>query len=191
MSPVERRKQALLYTLSNHRDFVTADELSGVLDISTKSIYRLIKQINDESRDGVLISSEKGRGFKLEYRQSHTPVSASEKDVPEGILIATGSEVSLAVQAQKTLKEQGQDVRVVSLPSFDLFEQQTAAYKEGVLPQAVGKRVAVEAGATFGWERYVGFGGKVIGIDYFGTSSPGDRILKEFGFTVENVINTF
>lgn len=78
MSPVERRKQALLYTLSNHRDFVTADELSGVLDISTKSVYRLIKQINQESRDGVLISSEKGRGFKLEYRQSHTPVSDSK-----------------------------------------------------------------------------------------------------------------
>ena len=78
MSPVERRKQALLYTLSNHRDFVTADELSGVLDISTKSVYRLIKQINEESRDGVQISSEKGRGFNLEYRQSHTPVSDSK-----------------------------------------------------------------------------------------------------------------
>ena len=118
-------------------------------------------------------------------------VSDSEKDVPEGILIATGSEVSLAVQAQKALKEQGKDVRVVSLPSFDLFERQTAEYKETVLPQAVTKRVAVEAGATFGWERYVGFGGKVIGIDHFGASAPGDRILKEFGFTVDNVVTTF
>lgn len=118
-------------------------------------------------------------------------VSESEKDVPEGILIATGSEVSLAVQAQKALKEQGQDVRVVSLPSFDLFEQQTAEYQEAVLPKAVTKRVAVEAAAAFGWERYVGSAGKVIGIDHFGASAPGDRILKEFGFTVENVVATY
>lgn len=118
-------------------------------------------------------------------------VSASKKEIPDGILIATGSEVSLAVQAQKALKEQGQDVRVVSLPSFDLFEQQTIEYQEAVLPKAVTKRVAVEAAATFGWERYVGFGGKVIGINHFGASAPGDRILKEFGFTIENVVNTF
>lgn len=78
MGPVERRKQALLYTLSNHRDFVTANELSGVLELSTKSVYRLIKQINEESRDGVVISSEKGRGFKLEYKQSHTPSTDSK-----------------------------------------------------------------------------------------------------------------
>lgn len=78
MGPVERRKQALLYTLSNHRDFVTANELSGVLELSTKSVYRLIKQINEESRDGVVISSEKGRGFKLEYQQSHTPSTDSK-----------------------------------------------------------------------------------------------------------------
>ncbi|CZQ96290.1 Transketolase, C-terminal domain [Trichococcus ilyis] len=118
-------------------------------------------------------------------------VSDSEKAVPEGILIATGSEVSLAVQAQKALQAQGQDVRVVSLPSFDLFEQQSAAYKEAILPQAVTKRVAVEAGATFGWERYVGSAGKIIGIDHFGASAPGDRILKEFGFTVGNVVNMY
>lgn len=78
MRPVERRKQALLYTLSNHRDFITANELSGVLELSTKSVYRLIKQINEESRDGVVISSEKGRGFKLEYQQSHTPSTDSK-----------------------------------------------------------------------------------------------------------------
>lgn len=118
-------------------------------------------------------------------------VSDSEKAVPEGILIATGSEVSLAVQAQKALQAQGQDVRVVSLPSFDLFEQQSAAYKEAILPQAVTKRVAVEAGVTFGWERYVGSAGKIIGIDHFGASAPGDRILKEFGFTVGNVVNMY
>lgn len=118
-------------------------------------------------------------------------VSASEKAIPDGILIATGSEVSLAIQAQKALKEQGQDVRVVSLPSFDLFERQSTAYKETVLPQAVTKRVAVEAGATFGWERYVGFSGKVIGTDHFGASASGDKILKEFGFTVGNVVNMY
>jgi transketolase len=115
----------------------------------------------------------------------------SEKDVPEGILIATGSEVSLAVQAQKALKEQGKDVRVVSLPSFDLFERQSTEYQETVLPQAVTKRLAVEAGSPFGWERYVGFAGKIIGIDHFGASAPGERILKEFDFTIENVVTTF
>lgn len=118
-------------------------------------------------------------------------VSASEKAIPDGILIATGSEVSLAIQAQKALKEQGQDVRVVSLPSFDLFEQQSAAYKEMVLPQAVTKHVAVEAGATFGWEHYIGSAGKIIGIDHFGAATPGDRILKEFSFKVEKIFATY
>ena len=118
-------------------------------------------------------------------------ISKAESDTPEGILIATGSEVNLAVQAQKELKAQGKDVSVVSLPSFDLFEAQDEAYKESVLPKAVTKRVAIEAASPFGWERYIGAEGKMIGIDHFGASAPGDFVLEQFGFTVDNVVNTF
>ncbi|MGO3603357.1 MAG: transketolase [Enterococcus malodoratus] len=118
-------------------------------------------------------------------------ISKAESDTPEGILIATGSEVNLAVQAQKELKAQGKDVSVVSLPSFDLFEAQDEAYKESVLPKAVTKRVAIEAASPFGWERYIGSEGTMIGIDHFGASAPGDYVLEQFGFTVENVVNKF
>ncbi|MBO0450695.1 transketolase [Candidatus Enterococcus murrayae] len=118
-------------------------------------------------------------------------ISKAESDTPDGILIATGSEVNLAVQAQKELKAQGKDVSVVSLPSFDLFEAQDEAYKESVLPKSVTKRVAIEAASPFGWERYIGSEGKMIGIDHFGASAPGDYVLEQFGFTVGNVVNTF
>ena len=118
-------------------------------------------------------------------------ISKAESNTPDGILIATGSEVDLAVQAQKELKAQGKDVSVVSLPSFDLFEAQDEAYKESVLPKAVTKRVAIEAASPFGWESYIGSEGKMIGIDHFGASAPGDYVLEQFGFTVENVVNTF
>lgn len=118
-------------------------------------------------------------------------ISKAESDTPEGILIATGSEVNLAVQTQKELKAQGKDVSVVSLPSFDLFEAQDEGYKESVLPKAVTKRVAIEAASPFGWERYIGSEGTMIGIDHFGASAPGDYVLEQFGFTVENVVNKF
>lgn len=108
-----------------------------------------------------------------------------------GILIATGSEVNLAVEAQAKLAEEGIDVSVVSMPSFDLFEKQSAEYKESVLPKAVTKRVAIEAAASFGWERYVGTEGKTITIDHFGASAPGGLVLEKFGFTPENVVNTY
>lgn len=118
-------------------------------------------------------------------------LSASKGETPEGILIATGSEVGLAYEAQKALAEEGVDVSVVSIPSFDLFEAQSEEYKEAVLPKTVTKRVAVEAAASFGWEKYTGTFGKVIAIDHFGASAPGDKVLSEFGFTVENVVETF
>ena len=118
-------------------------------------------------------------------------ISKASGDTPDGILIATGSEVNLAVEAQKILKEQGKDVSVVSLPSFDLFEAQDEAYKESVLPKAVTKRVAVEAASSFGWERYIGDAGKMISIDHFGASAPGGFVLEQFGFTVANVVATY
>ncbi|CAM3306431.1 transketolase [Vagococcus fessus] len=118
-------------------------------------------------------------------------ISAQKGDQPEGILIATGSEVALAVEAQKELAAQGKDVSVVSMPSMDLFEMQDAAYRESVLPKAITKRVAVEMGSSFGWERYVGFEGKTVTVDKFGASAPASRVLPEYGFTTENVVATF
>ncbi len=103
---------------------------------------------------------------------------------PAAILIATGSEVSLAVDAAKQLG----NVRVVSMPSVDVFETQDAAYRDSVLPANVTKRVAVEAGVSTGWYKYVGLNGKVVGIDRFGESAPADKLFKEFGFTVDNVV---
>ncbi len=118
-------------------------------------------------------------------------LSPQKGEQPTGILIATGSEVNLAVEAQAKLAEEGIDVSVVSMPSFDLFEKQSAEYKESVLPKAVTKRVAIEAAASFGWERYVGTEGKIITIDHFGASAPGGLVLEKFGFTPENVVNTY
>lgn len=118
-------------------------------------------------------------------------LSPQKGEQPAGILIATGSEVNLAVEAQAKLAEEGIDVSVVLMPSFDLFEKQSAEYKESVLPKAVTKRVAIEAAASFGWERYVGTEGKTITIDHFGASAPGGLVLEKFGFTPENVVNTY
>lgn len=118
-------------------------------------------------------------------------ISKQKGEKPEGILIATGSEVNLAIEAQKVLAEQGKDVSVVSMPSFDLFEKQTADYKESVLPKDITKRVAIEAASPFGWERYVGTAGTTVTIDHFGASAPGDLVLKEFGFTVDNVVSKY
>ena len=104
------------------------------------------------------------------------------------ILIGTGSEVSLCVEAANKLKAEGLKVRVVSMPCLNLFNKQSAEYQESVLPKAVKKRVSVEAGTTWGWERYVGDEGVAIGVDTFGASAPGGVIMEKFGFTVDNVV---
>ena len=104
------------------------------------------------------------------------------------ILIASGSEVQHALAAQEILQAEGIGTRVVSLPSFELFEAQDAAYREEVLPSACGARVAMEAGSSFGWERYVGSQGRVIGMGTFGASAPAGALMKHFGFTVENFV---
>ena len=106
---------------------------------------------------------------------------------PDVILIATGSEVSLAVEAANILAAQGTAVRVVSLPSFELFAQQSSAYRESVLPADVGARVSIEAASTFGWDRIIGSRGVAIGIDHFGASAPAGAIAKAFHFTPEEV----
>ncbi len=109
---------------------------------------------------------------------------------PELIFIATGSEVALAVDAAAILTAEGKAVRVVSMPSMELYNEQSDAYKESVLPVAVKKRVSVEAGSTFGWHKYVGSEGEVIGMDSFGISAPGPIGYAKFGFTVDNVVAT-
>jgi len=109
---------------------------------------------------------------------------------PEAILIATGSEVSLAINAQKALAEKGIFARVVSMPSWELFEKQDQAYKDSVLLPEVKARVAIEMAMPLGWERYVGEQGAVMGIHTFGASAPGDLVVEKFGFTVENVVST-
>ncbi|MEH2291368.1 transketolase [Nostoc sp.] len=107
---------------------------------------------------------------------------------PDIILIGTGSELSLAVGAAEKLKAEGKKVRVVSLPSWELFEAQDAAYKESILPKAVTKRLSVEAAASFGWHKYVGTEGDTVSIDRFGASAPGNVCLEKFGFSVDNVL---
>ena len=107
---------------------------------------------------------------------------------PDAIIIATGSEVQLAMAAQAELAKQGKRVRVVSMPCCEVFNEQDAAYRESVLPSAVTARVAVEAGVTGFWSKYVGLDGKVVGIDTFGESAPADLLFKEFGITTEAVV---
>ena len=109
---------------------------------------------------------------------------------PDGIIIATGSEVGVAVKAAEMLAEQGAKVRVVSMPCTDVFDAQDEAYKESVLPSDVSARVAVEAGVTDYWLKYVGLHGKVVGVDTFGESAPGGEVMKYFGLTAENVAKT-
>jgi transketolase len=109
---------------------------------------------------------------------------------PDIILIGTGSEVSLCVTAAEKLTSEGKKVRVVSMPCWELFEAQDAAYKESVLPKAVTKRVSVEAGVSFGWHKYVGTEGDTVSIDTFGASAPGGVCMEKFGFSVNNVLAT-
>jgi transketolase len=109
----------------------------------------------------------------------------------KGLLIATGSEVSLAIEAQNELEKEGIAVSVVSMPSWDRFEQQFEEYKESVLPSNLTVRVAIEMGSSFGWREYIGAEGKKITIDHFGASAKPEKLMEEYGFTVENVVRTF
>lgn len=110
-----------------------------------------------------------------------------EPEHMDALIIATGSEVSLSVETAKTLKEEGIGVRVVSMPSFELFEMQEDSYKESILPKSMRKRVAVEAGSSISWGKYVGLDGAVLGLDTYGASGPGNQLFEHFGFTVENL----
>ena len=136
-------------------------------------------------------------------RQNLAPIAGSSKDAlkggyviddcegtPDAILIASGSEVELAVKSKEALAAEGMKVRVVSMPCMELFEEQSAEYKEAVLPKNVRKRVAIEALSDFGWGRYVGLDGGYVCMKGFGASAPAAKLFEKFGFTVENVVNT-
>ncbi len=123
-------------------------------------------------------------------RGAYVLADANSDAVPELILIATGSEVSLALAAHRQLSSNGVRSRVVSMPSWELFEAQPKAYRDSVLPAAVSARVSVEAASPFGWERYVGPTGVIIGVNHFGASAPGPEVMERYGFTVEHVVAT-
>jgi len=115
-------------------------------------------------------------------------LKASKKAIPDVILMASGSEVEQIYKAADVLAEEGIDASVVSMPCFELFDKQPAAYKESVLPASVRARVAMEAGSSYSWYKYVGLDGEVIGLDHFGASAPANILFQEFGFTVDNVV---
>lgn len=149
------------------------------------------------------ITSKKTPTALVLTRQNLTPMPGSSKEAlkggyviddcegtPEVILIASGSEVELAVKAKAELANEGMKVRVVSMPCMELFEAQSAEYKESVLPKAIRKRVAIEALSDFGWGKYVGLDGAYVTMKGFGASGPAAKLFEHFGFTAENVVNT-
>lgn len=139
------------------------------------------------TRQGIPVIDQEKYTKAVELEKGAYILSESEK-VPQIILIGTGSEVHLLMDAQQKLKEQNIHARVVSMPSWELFEKQDSAYKEKIFPKAMRKRLAVEAGSSLGWCKYVTEEGDVIAVDKFGESAPGEEVFKEYGFTVENVV---
>jgi len=139
------------------------------------------------TRQGLPIIDQDKYGKATGLEKGAYILSDSEK-TPQVILMATGSEVSLIMSAQAKLAEEGIQARVVSMPSWELFEKQDAAYKESVFPKAIRKRLAVEAGSPLGWHKYVTDEGDIIAMHTFGESAPAEELFKEFGFTVENVV---
>lgn len=139
------------------------------------------------TRQGIPILDQKKYAKAEELEKGAYILSDSDGD-PDMILIATGSEVHLILEAQEQLKKSNIQARVVSMPCWSLFDKQSAAYREKVLPKNIRKRLAVEAGSPVGWLKYTTDDGDVIGIDRFGESAPGDEVMKDYGFSVENVV---
>jgi transketolase len=116
-------------------------------------------------------------------------LAKEEGSRPDAIIIASGSEVEIALEARNELNEKKMDVRVVSMPSWELFREQSHDYQESVLPSDMTRRIAIEAGSSIGWQEWVGESGIILGIDHFGASAPYQIIYKEFGLTVENIVS--
>ncbi|MBE1553375.1 transketolase [Sporosarcina limicola] len=163
-----------------------ANETAAAWNIAVSSKYSPTVLVL--SRQNLPVLAKSGELAMEGVRKGAYTVSPANKDQADAILIATGSEVSLAVSAQSKLLAEGIDVAVVSMPSWDLFEQQDNKYKQSILPKEVKKRLGIEMGVSFGWHKYIGDEGAIIAIDTFGASAPGDTVIREFGFTEENVI---
>ena len=133
----------------------------------------------------------KNRDFKDIQNGAYIIKKEDEKSDIDLILMATGSEVSICIEASKKLKEMNVNVRVVSMPCWELFEQQSDEYKESILPKEIQNRISVEAGTTIGWSQYVGDKGIILGINDFGESAPGNVIMEKKGFSVENICNAY
>ncbi len=148
--------------------------------------------VSDRSRPTLMALSRQGvpnlDGSSAQAVSRGAYVITNCKGQPDLILIGTGAELSLCVEAGKVLNGEGIPTRVVSMPSWELFDEQDEAYRESILPAAVTRRLAVEAGVSFGWRRYTGSFGSMIGVDKFGTSAPGNTCLEKFGFTTDNVL---
>jgi transketolase len=142
----------------------------------------VLSRQNVPTFDRALVASEDG------LRKGAYVLAEAQGGQPDLILIGTGSELQLTVEAQKLLAQKGLRARVVSMPCWRLFDEQPVAYRESVLPPGISVRLVVEAGVSQGWDRYVGADGDVIGVDRFGASAPAEVIFHEYGFTVENVV---
>ena len=139
------------------------------------------------SRQGLPVFDRKETESAEGVRRGAYVLKDSQPGTPDLILIATGSEVALAFEAQKVLEKESINVRVVSMPGWELFEQQPESYRETILPKEVTARVAIEAASSLGWHRWIGTYGDTITVDKFGASAPGDKVLDEYGFNVDNV----
>lgn len=162
----------------------------------TVAAWKLAVESKDEptllvlSRQNLMtLATTKAHGYEGVKKGAYV-VSEANGDV-DGLLLATGSEVQLAVEAQKQLEKEGIFVSVVSMPSWDRFEKQSKEYKDSVIPKNVKARLGIEMGSSLGWHKYVGDEGDVIAIDQFGASAPGEKIMEEYGFSVDNVVSRF
>ncbi|MEW6492696.1 MAG: transketolase [Cyanobacteriota bacterium] len=158
----------------------------------TSGAYKVAIQAASENRPTLLAFSRQNlpqlAGSGIDNVAKGAYILSDSEGTPEIILIGTGGETYLCVEAAEKLRAEGKNVRVVSMPCWELFEEQDEAYRESVFPKAVTKRLAVEAASSFGWCRYLGNEGKMISIDRFGVSAPGGVALEKFGFTVDNVV---
>jgi transketolase len=182
--PIEQL--AMLRAMPNFTVFRPAD--------ATETIAGWYYAITSTSTPTALVLTRQNlpqlKGSSKEALKGGYVIEKSTKEVPDAIIIASGSEVELGVNAREELLKEGIDVSVVSMPSMDLFDAQSKEYKESVLPNAVRARVAVEAAIDFGWAKYVGLDGAYVTMHGFGASAPAGTLFKKFGFTTENVVAT-
>lgn len=179
------------------------EHLVGLRSIPNLKVFRpcdgretaaaYVSALTGKSPTAIVCSRQNLKPFKgtgAEALKGGYILSDSEKETPDCILIATGSEVGIAMAAKEAMQANGVDVRVVSMPCMELFDAQTAKYRESVLPSAVRARVAVEAGSSYSWGKYVGIDGACICMDSFGCSAPADKLFEIYGFTAENIVKT-